>query len=182
MADRSGTRISMNGSRPKTLPAIFAAAIFAIASRVLAANVQLAGKIAVAPGAPLAAVCDDPVIQNVLNEDFHGAHRDDGPGTPVTVTVTIRDKLLKPGTVLGDLGPGDPWQLSNLLRQAGTEPPPVGDTGTRMLDPYSASVQRQLMQPNDPMQGFRDYQNMRNAFNTPQGPRFGRNGNAKDEE
>jgi hypothetical protein len=159
-----------------------AALMLAAATAAFAANVQLAGKITVAPDAPLAAVCTDPVIQNVLNEDFHGAHRDFGAGTPVTITVTIRDKLLKPGVVLGDLGPGDPWELTNLLRKAGTEPPPVGDTGTAMLDPYSASVEHQVRQPDDPMQGFRNYQAMRNAFNTPQGPRFGPHGNAGDEQ
>lgn len=171
------------GSRKFLLEILGSAALALMAANfAFAANVQLAGKIAIAPDAAIAAVCTDPVIQNVLNEDFHGAHRDSGAGTPVTVTVTIREKLLKPGVVLGDLGPGDPWELANLLRKAGTEPPPVGDTGTKTLDPYSASVEHQIMQPNDPMQGFRDYQTMRNALNAPQGPRFGPNGNAKDEE
>jgi hypothetical protein len=38
------------------------------------------------------------------------------------------------------------------------------------------------MDPNDPMQGLRNYQAFRNAARQPEGPRFGSNGNASDED
>ncbi len=149
-----------------------------------AGNVQIAGKLSIPARVPLAVVSTDPIVQRVLEQDFRGARRgpDSSSGVPVTVTVTVNDKLLKPGVVLGDLGPGDPWVLANLLRKAGADPPPLGDTGDKPLDPYDESARRQVMQPNDPMQGFRDYNAMRNAATQSSGPRFGSNGDAKDEE
>ena len=71
----------------------------------------------------------------------------------MTVTVTVNEKLLKPGVVLGDLGPGDPWVIAKLMRAAGTDPPPIGDTGNKPLDPYSEAARRGIMDPNDPMAG-----------------------------
>jgi hypothetical protein len=148
------------------------------------ANVQIEGKLAVVQTAPLFAVCTDPVLQQTLEQDFRGAHRgpETGLGFPVTVTVTVNDKLLKPGVVLGDLGPGDPFVIARLLRAAGTDPPPIGDTGNKRLDPYAEAARRQIMDPNDPMLQLRNYQAFRNEMRRPQEPRFGANGDAKDEE
>jgi hypothetical protein len=150
----------------------------------LAGDVQTEGKVSVPETAPLFAVCTDPVVQETLEEDFRGARRDpdSGHGLPVTVTVTVNEKLLKPGVVLRDLGPGDPWQIARLLRAAGTEPPPIGDTGDKHLDPYAEAARRQIMEPDDPMLGLRNYQDLRNDARRPEGPRFGPNGNASDEE
>lgn len=150
----------------------------------IASDVQTEGKVTVPETAPLFAVCTDPVVQETLEQDFRGAHRapDSGHGMPVTVTVTVNEKLLKPGVVLRDLGPGDPWQIARLLRAAGTEPPPIGDTGDKHLDPYAEAARRQVMEPDDPMLGLRNYQNFKNEARRPEGPRFGPNGNASDEE
>ena len=158
-----------------------------ISNPAFAGDVQTEGKISVPQNAPLAAVCTDPIIQRTLEEDFRGGHRAIGtlvgtPGTPVTVTVLMTEKLLKPGTVLADLGPADPFTVAKLMRQAGTEPPPIGDTGDKPLDPYSDVARRQFFRPDDPMQNFRNYQEMRHAAERPEGPVFGKNGNAKDEE
>jgi len=155
-----------------------------LAGVAIASDVQTDGKISVPQTAPLFAICTDPIVQQTLVQYFSGAHRgpNSGHGSPVTVTVTVNEKLLKPGVVLGDLGPGDPWVIAKLLRAAGTEPPPIGDTGNKPLDPYSEAARRQILDPNDPMMGLRNYQTFRNEMRRPQEPRFGPNGNATDEE
>ncbi len=155
-----------------------------LAGVAIASDVQIDGKLSIPQTAPLFAICTDPIVQQTLEQDFSGAHRgpDSGHGAPVTVTVTVNEKLLKPGVVLGDLGPGDPWVIAKLLRAAGTEPPPIGDTGNKPLDPYSEAARRQILDPNDPMMGLRNYQTFRNEMRRPQEPRFGPNGNATDEE
>jgi hypothetical protein len=156
--------------------------IFMSSAVAIAADIQTDGKISVPQTAPLFAVCTDPVVQETLEEDFRGSHRDSGTGAPVTVTVVVNDKLLKPGTVLGDLGPGDPFVVAKLMRAAGEEPPPIGDTGDKRLDPYSEAVRKQLLDPDNPTLGLQNYQSMRNEARSPAGPRFGANGNASDEE
>ncbi len=150
----------------------------------LASEVQTDGKISVPQTAPVFAVCTDPIVQQTLEQDLRGAHREpgNGNGRPVTVTVTVNEKLLKPGVVLGDLGPGDPWVIAKLMRAAGTDPPPIGDTGNKPLDPYSEAARRGIMDPNDPMVGLRNYQAFQNEAMRPSEPRFGPNGNASDEE
>jgi len=161
------------------------AALLAIGAGLAhASDVQTDGKISVPQTAPVFAVCTDPIVQQTLEQDFRGAHRElgNGNGRPVTVTVTVNEKLLKPGVVLGDLGPGDPWVIAKLMRAAGTDPPPIGDTGNKPLDPYSESARRQIMDPNDPMMGLRNYQAFKNEMQRPEAPRFGANGNASDEE
>ncbi len=149
-----------------------------------ASEVQTDGKINVPQTAPVFAVCTDPIVQQTLEQDFRGAHREpnSGNGAPVTVTVTVNEKLLKPGVMLKDLGPGDPWVIAKLLRAAGTDPPPIGDTGNKPLDPYSEIARRRLMDPDDPMAGMRNYQTFKNDMERPEGPRFGPNGNASDDE
>src|SRR5271163_2626074 len=114
-------------------------ALAMVARVAVAAEVQTDGKISVPQTAPVFAVCTDTVVQETLEQDFLDAHRspDSGHGPPVTVTVTVNEKLLKPGVVLGDLGPGDPFVIAKLMRAAGTDPPPIGDTGDKPLDPYS---------------------------------------------
>ena len=160
-----------------TLVSIYAGTAFA-------SEVQTDGKISVPQTAPVFAVCTDPMVQQTLEQDFRDAHREpgNGNGRPVTVTVTVNEKLLKPGVVLGDLGPGDPWVIAKLMRAAGTDPPPIGDTGNKPLDPYSEAARRGIMDPNDPMVGLRNYQSFRNEAMRPSEPRFGPNGNASDEE
>lgn len=161
-------------------------ALVAISGAVaIASEVQTDGKISVPETAPLFAVCTDPVVQQTLEQDFRGAHRgtdSGGTGSPVTVTVIVNEKLLKPGTVLGDLGPGDPWVLARLMRAAGEEPPPIGDTGDKHLDPYGEAARKQLMDPDNPTVAMQNYYNFRNEARRPAGPRFGPNGDAGDEQ
>jgi hypothetical protein len=163
---------------------LLAALIMLLEGVATASQVQTEGKISVPQSAPLFAVCTDPVVQQTLEQDFSGAHRgpDSGHGLPVTVTVTVNEKLLKPGVVLSDLGPGDPWVIAKLLRAAGAEPPPIGDTGNKPLDPYAEAARRHIMEPDDPMLGLRNYQAFKNEMRRPEGPRFGSSGNASDEE
>ncbi len=161
-----------------------AAAIAIAAAPAFAGNVKVAGKLTVPPRVPLAAVSTDPEIQRVLDEDFRAAHRgpDSGTQPPITVTVTVNEKLLKPGLTLGKLGPGDLQLISSMLRDLGEEPPPLGDTGDRPTDPYSVQARQQFMQPGDPMQSYRDWQSTENYMRRPTGPRFGPNGNAPDSD
>lgn len=174
---------------PKSLQVRFAALMGAFivvyCSVAIASQVQTDGRISIPQTAPLFAVCTDPVVQQTLEEDFRGAHRgtdSGGTGLPVTVTVVVNETLLKPGIVLGDLGSGDPWVLAKLLRAAGEEPPPIGDTGDKHLDPYSEAARKQLLDPDNPTLGLQNYQNFRNEARRPEGPRFGPHGNATDEQ
>jgi hypothetical protein len=151
----------------------------------IAGEVQTDGKITVPETAPLFAVCTDPVVQQTLEQDFRGAHRgtdSGGTGSPVTVTVIVTERLLKPGTVLADFGAGDPWVLARLMRAAGAEPPPIGDTGDKHLDPYGEAARKQLMDPDNPTLAMQNYYNFRNEARRPEGPRFGSNGNAGDDQ
>lgn len=159
-------------------------AVAVMATRALAGDVKVAGKLTVPPRVPLAAISTDAEIQQVLDQDFSGAHRgpDSGTQAPITVTVTMNEKLLKPGLTLGALGPGDLFLISNMIKDLGEEPPPLGDTGDKPSDPYSMQARQQFMQPGDPMQGYRDAQTMENMMTRPSAPRFGANGNASEKE
>ncbi|HEY6394224.1 MAG TPA: hypothetical protein VIX12_02330, partial [Candidatus Binataceae bacterium] len=45
----------------------------------------------------------------------------------------------------------------------GAEPPPLGDTGNRPIDPYAELKQREAMRPDDPITSqFRNYQAFKN--------------------
>jgi len=124
------------------------------------AGIQTRGKIEVAADVPLMAVSTDPVVQRVLNDDFYAAKRGSGIGLkpPSTLTVTLTQRVLKPGVSLNDVAPGDPAVVA-LLRAAGATPPPVGDTGARRVDPYEAAARIQSARPEDPaLQNFRQQQ------------------------
>src|SRR5207302_5563134 len=99
------------------------AAVLALPALALAADVKTAGKLAVPDRAPLFAVSTDPIVQQTLDQDFRGMHR--GPNSasngvaPVTITVTLTQRLLKPGTTLRDFGGGDLMVVAQLIKQAG---------------------------------------------------------------
>jgi len=123
-------------------------------------NIRTRGKIDVSAEVPLVAVSTDPVVQRVLNDDFYAAKR--GPGVaikaPATLTVTLTERLLKPGVSLNEVAPGDPAVVA-LLRAAGANPPPLGDTGSARIDPYEAAARIENVRPEDPgMQNFRQQQ------------------------
>ncbi len=123
-------------------------------------NIQTSGKVDVAAEVPLVAVSTDPVVQRVLNDDFYAAKRGlgDSARPPATLTVTLSERVLKPGVSLNEVAPGDPAVVA-LLRAAGADPPPVGDTGDRQVDPYEAAARIENARPEDPaMQNFRQQQ------------------------
>ncbi len=146
--------------------AFMLSAALAVAVTAAAAEVRTAGKLAMPKDASVVAVCTDPAVQNVLNEDLTVAQR----GKPaasreLTLTVTVSQRLLKPGIALSDVAPGDPT-VARLLRDAGAQPLPLGDTGSEpSIDPFSAAARRQATTPDDPVTSqLRSYQAMRQAI------------------
>lgn len=104
--------------------------------------VQKTGKLVAPADALFMVFCSDPLIQQVLSQDFHAAHRaaDADAKAPVTLTVTVNQQALKPGVSLTQVAPGAP-QVADLIKAAGATPPPLGDTGNRG-DP--AAIARQM--------------------------------------
>jgi hypothetical protein len=154
------------------------------AGAALAAQVNTAGKLDIPAGVPLFAVSTDPVIQYVLGQDFKVTPRKPGNGSikPVTITVTVNQRVLKPGVTLGDLGP-DPTAVASLLQKMGIAPPPLGDTAGQPDDPYAAMVRREAVEPGDPaQQSLREYEAMNQVMTHAAGPQFGPNGMAGESE
>jgi hypothetical protein len=75
-----------------------------------AADIKMAGRLTVPANAAVAAICTDPVVQNVLNEDLRAGRRGlaSNPENSVTLTVTMSQQLLAPGVSLTQMFPGDP--------------------------------------------------------------------------
>jgi hypothetical protein len=128
-----------------------AVAIAAIASYAPAADIKMAGKLEVPANATVMAVCTDPVLQNVLNEDLRaGRHgQPANADSSVTLTVSVNQQMLAPGVSLNQMFPGDP-SMVELLKQAGAEPPALGDTGDQPSDPYAQQLRGQALSPDDP--------------------------------
>jgi hypothetical protein len=95
-------------------------------------EIKQAGRLHVSHDSQLFAFSTDPTIQEVLSQDFSAASRsaDTGRGTTATVSVSVTQQMLKPGVSLTQLAPGDP-QVADLMRAAGANPPPLGDTGSQ---------------------------------------------------
>ncbi len=95
-------------------------------------EIKQAGKIQVPPEAQLFAFSTDPTIQQTLSQDFSAASRSSfkTPASTVTVSVNVTQQMLRPGISLAQLAPGDP-QVADLMRAAGANPPPLGDTGNQ---------------------------------------------------
>jgi hypothetical protein len=93
-------------------------------------EIKQAGKLQVARDTRLFAFSTDSTIQEVLSQDFSAVHRsaDAATGKILTVTVNVSQQSLRPGVSLNQLAPGDP-QVADLIRAAGGNPPPLGDTG-----------------------------------------------------
>jgi hypothetical protein len=96
----------------------------------LAFELKQAGTLQVTHGVQLFAFSTDPTVQEVLSQDFSAAERSSGrdAARTVTVSVNVSQQMLKPGVSLNQLAPGDP-QVADLIRAAGANPPPLGDTG-----------------------------------------------------
>ena len=139
----------------------------AIAGSAHAADVKMAGKLNVPANASVVAICTDPVVQNVLNEDLR-AGRNGEPSNPdnsVTLTVTVNQQMLAPGVSLNQMFPGDP-SMVQLLEQAGAEPPPLADAENQQpVDPFGQEARRQALAPEDSVtEQYRAYQARRNAM------------------
>jgi len=139
----------------------------AIAGSAHAADVKMAGKLNVPANASVVAICTDPVVQNVLNEDLRaGRHGEpSNPDNSVTLTVTVNQQMLAPGVSLNQMFPGDP-SMVQLLEQAGAEPPPLADADNQQpVDPFAQEARRQALAPEDSVtEQFRAYQARRNAL------------------
>ncbi len=126
----------------------------------------MAGKLNAPANATVIAICTDPVVQNVLNEDLRAARHGQPSNSEnsVTLTVTVNQQMLAPGVSLHQMFPGDPAMVE-LLKQAGADAPPLGDSGNQPIDPFAQEARRQALAPDDPMTAqFRAYQMRRNAF------------------
>lgn len=139
----------------------------AIAGSAHAADVKMAGKLNVPANVSVVAICTDPVVQNVLNEDLRaGRHGEpSNPDNSVTLTVTVNQQMLAPGVSLNQMFPGDP-SMVQLLEQAGAEPPPLADADNQQpVDPFAQEARRQALAPEDSVtEQFRAYQARRNAM------------------
>jgi hypothetical protein len=147
------------------------ATLFAVAGLAAAAEVRTAGKLGVPQGASVVAVCTDPVLQNVLNDDLIVGQRErQAAARELTLTVTVSQRLLKPGVSLADVAPGDPT-VAKLLKAAGAQPLPLGDTGSEPSeDPYDVEARRQATMPDDPLTSqLRSYQAMQQAMRAQMG-------------
>jgi hypothetical protein len=125
-----------------------------------AADIKMAGRLTVPANAAVAAICTDPVVQNVLNEDLRAGRRGlaSNPENSVTLTVTMSQQLLAPGVSLTQMFPGDP-SMVELLKAAGAEPPPLGDSGDQPVDPFAQEARRRALSPDDTAtEQFRAYQ------------------------
>jgi len=124
--------------------------LVAVATSGFAFEIKQAGKLQVARDARLFAFSTDPTVQEVLSQDFSAASRSSAivGGSTVTVSVNVTQQMLKPGVSLTQLAPGDP-QVADLMRAAGANPPPLGDTGNQ----YDEAALARRMAARDYMPG-----------------------------
>jgi hypothetical protein len=116
-------------------------------------EIKQAGKLEAPPHAQLFAFSTDPTIQEVLSQDFNAAWRspntNGGSTVTVTVSVNVTQQMLQPGVSLMQLAPGDP-QVADLLRAAGANPPPLGDTGNQYdMAALARRMEARQYMPND---------------------------------
>jgi hypothetical protein len=138
----------------------------AIAGSAHAADIKMAGKLNVPANVRVIAICTDPVVQNVLNEDLRAARPGQlsNPDDSVTLTVSVNQQMLAPGISLNQMFPGDP-SMVELLKEAGAEPPPLADAGNQPIDPFAQHARQQALAPDDPVtEQFKAYQARRNAI------------------
>ncbi len=88
--------------------------------------VRVGGKVAVPPTIPLGVIATDPVLQQILSQDFQVAGRLAGSSatSELTLTVTLTHRALEPGSSLNDMAPGNNDAVA-LLKQVGVKPPPL---------------------------------------------------------
>src|SRR5690348_8326384 len=88
--------------------------------------VKVAGKLPVPATSPLGVIATDPVLQQVLSQDFQVAGRLAGTSatSELTLTVTVSHRALEPGMSLNEVARGNSQAVA-LLEQAGVKPPPM---------------------------------------------------------
>ena len=145
--------------------------IAAIVGTARATDIKMAGKLSLPRDASVVAICTDPVVQRILNEDLRAARRASGPDERmVTLTVTVSQQLLKPGVSLNQMFPGDP-SMVELLKAAGADAPALGDSGDKATDPYETEARRDALTPDDPLTAqFRSYQARQQLMNGAHAP------------
>jgi hypothetical protein len=148
MADRGGPRVPLAAVRGAPLAAALAVALAIAlgAGAARAAEIKTSGHLDIPPTDAVMAICTDPVVQSVLNQDFRLAKRS-GPTQLVTVTVNAR--VLGPGASLQEVAPGDPEAVA-LLGALGAQPP-LGDTGNKPINQFANQIRQQATMPQDPI-------------------------------
>lgn len=88
--------------------------------------VKVSGKLPVPPTIPLGVIATDPVLQQVLSQDFQVAGRlaDANATSELTLTVTLTHRTLEPGMALNEVAPGNGDAVA-LLKQMGVKSAPL---------------------------------------------------------
>ena len=138
-------RLRSVGSTAVVVDALFFAALIAALAGVGAKParaveapqivVKVAGKLPVPPTIPLGVIATDPVLQQVLSQDFQVAGRlaSASATSELTLTVTLTHRALEPGMSLNEVAPGNGDAVA-LLKQAGVKPPPLPEQAAQDQD------------------------------------------------
>jgi hypothetical protein len=121
-----------------------ACAVALAGPRAWAVEIRKAGNIEVPAGVGVVAYSTDPLVAQTLRQDFEAENRgaDAETPSPVTLSVSVNQRPLRPGVSLQDLAPGDP-DVAALIKAAGAKPPPLGDTGTAVDEAALARARAQ---------------------------------------
>lgn len=127
---------------------LLGATLLCMAPPARAIEIRKSGKISIPANAQIVPFATDPTVANVLRQDFQAERRaaPANAATPVTLTVSLTERSLKPGVSLEDLAPGDP-AVPTLLQEAGETPPPLGDTGVATDEAAVARMREQQQVP-----------------------------------
>ena len=130
----SGARSRSSTNGALAYLALALSPILAVASAEMKAHaantarvvVRSAGKLPAFSTMPLGVIATDPVLQQVLSQDFQVAGRLAGASatSELTITVTLTHQALEPGLSLEQIARGDAAALT-LLKQLGVKPPPL---------------------------------------------------------
>ena len=93
-------------------------------------KVKSVGKLKAPAEAALEVIATDPVLQEIINQDFRAARRSPNGSQlqTATLTVTMSQRVMAPGMSLADVAPGDPNAIA-LLKELGVAPVPFNLTG-----------------------------------------------------
>jgi hypothetical protein len=127
-----------------------------VATPSYAATLASKGHLTVPPDARVLVVSTDPVVQQVLSEDFGVARRSkpSGPPNSLTLTVSLTQRVLRPDVPIMELAPGVPG-VADLLKAAGYTPPSPETAAAAQLTGDAA----EYMRNGNPSAGQPTYQN-----------------------